>query len=225
MRTAFGIHDFAYRPFTDDADRALPEVLLNDHYRFGDLAAMALLSRRREAHLFDVSAHIGAFASRMKREIPWLETHAYEPEVSNFHHLCYNIGHLPGVRLQRKAVGESSKMVKLNMSEHTMKHRIRLQGEGTEVEMVDLLALLNRHRHRQSFIILRIDLGRYEYPVLPLLDLGPVDLLVLEGCDGFENPSPLVTSQGLTFWFHPFGTDQHAVYVRKYPGFMSELLK
>lgn len=225
MRLAFGFDDFAYRPFTDDAHRMLPELLLGGHFRFGDLAIMMLLSRRREAHLFDVSAHIGAFVCRLKREIPWLEVHAYEPEISNFHHLCYNIGHLSGVHLQRKAAGEANRLVKLVISEHTMKHRIRLQGEGTEVEMVDLLGLLNRHRNRQSFITLKVDLSRYEYPVLRLLDLGPVDLLVLEGCDGFVNPSPLVTTQGLTFWFHPFGLRRHAVYVRKYPGFMQEMLR
>lgn len=225
MRNVFGTDDFAHRPSTDDADWILPEVLHGDAYRFRDLAVMALLSRRSEYHLFDAGAHIGAFTLRMKREIPWLRVHAFEPEISNFHYLAYNVGHLPGVHLHQQAVGEKDRTVRLMVSEHTARHQVCHKGAGPPIEMVSLFRVINQHRHRRSFIILKLDIEGYEHQLLRELDLGPVDLFVLEGHGDFENPSPLITAQGLTFWFHPFGARRHAVYVRKYPGFVSGLLK
>lgn len=225
MRASIGSDDFAYRPSTDDDRWILPEVLHGDRYRFRNLAVMSLLSCRREMYLFDAGAHIGAFSVRLKREIPWLQVHAFEPEISNFHYLRYNLGHLPGVYLHQQAVGETNCTARLLVSEETARHQVSRKGEGRPVEMIDLFAAINRFRHRQSFIILKMDIEGYEHQLLPNLDLGPVDLFILEGHGHFENPTPLVTSQGLTFWFHPFDEPHHGVYVRKYPNFIHRLLR
>lgn len=211
-----------FRPGTDDDKWVIPELINQDMYRFGDLAAA---EPDGESVVLDCGAHIGVFSALCASHFRRATVQSFEPQPDNFSFLERNTAGLNRVQLNPCAVGVSAGEFPLYLpvaADEGGTGRWTLTPANEEAitrkVIVPVVSLEERIRSLgKPVFILKLDLEGFEAVLIEQLSpeaFASVKLLVLE-----EHHVPVnhgrLRQLGFELWFNPLGNARHFVYANR----------